>query len=429
MLYGPIQDEQWIRFQRYARYIRVYHNGGERIDPITSAALMERTNGSPLLPRLRTLTWFAFDMEASALFLFLPPTLRTLTLEFIEGGEGLSSQEHNRIEYVTGSALRMIHTRAPDINNMHLATMARPCTMDPLSTFHRIRNLVLTDVSHPRQVVTLCTHLDDLELLDVTFKDSGENNLDVPSDVPEVPLNKLKVLCLRAVGRAILAVLLPLRSPVLHQVRISVGWNDEIWPRYATTISSHFASSLQTLTLFVEDDIRGRRREPRSFEMVFAPLYAMRELSEVTIETMSNVPFIITDADINSMSIAWPHLLSLVLPCVFRTAVDFDDNEQESISPGMFSITAVEKFAQRCPRLNRLTIPVADPSALHTDGIPNPPSYTNVLEGIELFGGAWSNDSSVLCKLYLMRIFPRLKDHAILTERDFFPRYLMPVVI
>ena len=416
-MYGPIGDAEWARFSFYANFVRTYRSFGERIDGVTSAMLMEKTGGSPLLPRLTTLQW-AHPMEYSAAFpLFLPPMLNDVCLNFSSDLSPVYTAfdpNHDPGDYTVATALRLVHLRAPHIQRLQLHIGSCP-GLQFIPTFGNLRHLTFHNVHDPYVVAFACQSLTSIQRLDVTTYYSTKWDSDYfsapPSQRPHLPdidLPALRELNLNAPSHKVNLILEALRAPRLTMLAITMELYDEALRACVGTISARYASSLRSLSLNVDDDgdpldsEADDVRPPLVFADTFSPLFALRALASVSLQLRFETPCVLTADDVRRAAEAWPALRTLYLPFLINGGV-----------PPTYPVTALAHLAARCPDLRAAFVPYPEPTGLQ--GVADVTAlqlqtYDNRLTRLHLLGGSWPPAVRHKCEAYLRRLFPRLKD-------------------
>ncbi|KAI8989192.1 hypothetical protein BD414DRAFT_522301 [Trametes punicea] len=394
VLKDTIRDKEWARMMHYARLVRVYIGESERIDGLCTTALLEKLAGQSLLPRLRRLTWkHPFDQSAS-LVLFLSPVLRRVHLDLLEGGVARFRHdqyiEPTAAEFAYGTALQMIHSRAPNVEHIEMWTSAFHCSLDRLVVFHKLRSLKLELVRNPELVLKLVSSLPQLKYLSVFFVGRSRQE-PLPDQLPEVQLPTLRQLKLTGPPSVVVTVLGAVRAPV-RSLKVAFMAFEDKWKQCMGLVASRFGASLQEFTADVEDAYDDP--EAYSFHDWFSPLYAIRRLLKVSIGSNFETPFTVLAKDVDDMASAWPGIRYLAVPTV-----------QEEPSAEL-PITVFELLARKCLRLRLLIFPVPHPAPLVGTANPDVSTQHRCLEEIRLLAGRWGPDVHDKCMGYLKTLFP-----------------------
>ncbi len=134
----------------------------DAFDGLAAAVLIQKLNGRALFPRLKRLVWKRpFDGAASALLvLCLSPMLRSVYLDVLEGGMGrfrhYSRTGPTAAEYAYGTALQLIHSHAPKVEDVQLWTSGFSCSVARLREFDNLRVLTLRQVIDVALVFDVC---------------------------------------------------------------------------------------------------------------------------------------------------------------------------------------------------------------------------------------------------------------------------------
>ncbi|KAJ2975218.1 hypothetical protein NUW54_g11769 [Trametes sanguinea] len=407
VIIDDIQEDEWARMAHYARLIRSYIGDREVIDGLCASVLLQKLAGQPLLPRLRRLEWrLPFDQSAALAF-FLSPMLRSVYLDLLEGGTArfIHDQHVNPTasEYAYGTALHMIHSRAPNVENVQMWTSGFPCAIDRLTAFRKLQSLKLELVGKPNLVLQTASTLPELKKLSIFFAKAPQGQPGPPLE--EACLPALQSMKLSGAGHVVVSFVSAVRAPQLRVVRLSFMAIEQLWTDCVERVVSGFGETLREVDFDVEDAYDNP--EPYSFHRWFSPLYRLRRLNQVAIGAMFETPFIISTQDIANMASAWPGLRSLLIPAV-------EDNPSPS-----FSITALESLAEKCPRLQLLAIPVPDPAPLNSENEREVPlEHTNMQE-IRLSAGHWEAGVHDKCMAYLKKLFPNADMWNLDDEFDF----------
>ncbi|OJT05684.1 hypothetical protein TRAPUB_3476, partial [Trametes pubescens] len=324
VLYNPIQEQQWSRLVYYAGLVRSFSGMEDAFDGLAAAVLIQKLNGRALFPRLKRLVWKRpFDGAASALLvLCLSPMLRNgVYLDVLEGGMGrfrhYSRTGPTAAEYAYGTALQLIHSHAPKVEDVQLWTSGFSCSVARLREFDNLRVLTLRQVIDVALVFDVCKSLPLLQKLDiyVARPDIEPEPEPVQPAIPEFTHAGLTCLELNAPPQVALAALEALHAPSLRSLGLLFEAYEDTWKRCTELIASRFADSLRTLDLEVEDSYHDADIGI-SLHDWFSPLYTLRELRSVGISSHFETRFTITANDVHAMGAAWPQLEDLRLPTV-----------------------------------------------------------------------------------------------------------------
>lgn len=384
---------------------------GDIFDGLAAAVLIQKLNGRALFPRLKHLVWKRpFDGAASTLLvLCLSPMLRSVHLDLLEGGIGRfrhsSRTGPTAAEYAYGTALQLIHSHAPKVEDVQLWTSGFPCSVARLREFDNLSVLTLRQVVDVALVFDVCSSLPLLRKLDMyVARPDGPGPDPVPPPILEFTHSGLTSLELNAPPLVALAALEATYAPSLRSLGLLFEAYEDTWRRCTELIATRFADSLRRLDLEVEDSYQDPDI-PTSLHDWFSPLYALRDLRVVGISSHFETRFAITANDVQAMATAWPQLRELRLPTVQ------DEPLQE------LPITLLEVIVTRCLRLKILTFPLPHHAPLEAGGeIPVPAEKARV-EEVRLFGGSWPPNMHERCMAYLERLFPQAR--TILFDEDF----------
>ena len=415
ILSAAIHNGEWERFVRYAKLVREYINKGDNIDGMSSGALMAKTQGEPLLPRLQQLRWIRPIKHSSSLPLFLSPGLRSLYLDLSNeiSIERLRRGDHEPRPdygmYAGGVVLQAVLSRASHLQDLTVHDAASPFALKTISTFRHMRILKLHHVLDLRSLSSCLKPLASLEFLLVGMKsDAASDHLDnLPPDSAPLALEELRSLRVDGPPTFVVAFLDHVRSPVLQHLDLSTGCDDAIWRRCMKITASRYSNTLHSFEAWLHGT---PDTSIRNFRDLFAPLYALRALEKLDIKELRQTKCLITSEDISDIAKAWPDLRFLALPW---------SKPEGGLRPPAFPITALEVIARTCLSLKTLILPLPDPSPLKNSELPSSVQYVNNLTGMKLRGGKWKRKSQDRCVRYLTHIFPRLNRDLIWLDADY----------
>ncbi|KAI0719806.1 hypothetical protein C8T65DRAFT_635215 [Cerioporus squamosus] len=395
---GPIDDNEWSRFQYYANLVRSYTTHSERMDGIFSATLLDKLEGKPLLPRLTSLHWAKQDEFSSAFLLFLSPMLRSVHIDFISfGGATPVGSEPLPEDLTTAAALRLVHSRAPAVEGLEMQA-CHMCSLDPVPGFVHLRSLKIIQSKDPRIWEKIAGSLPALQELDVHMTtQSLDEDILRARRLPEARFGQLTRLGLMADPRMVPIVLELLHAPSLKHLHLQMVLKDHLCVRACEIAASRFAQSLRALVLELDDDYHNLA--PRAFGALFSPLYALRDLDDVTLGMRFETDIVVTADDVARMTEAWPNLQHLKLPFTVEPEPEFESDPR-------MPVTALETFARRYPKLEGLVMPIPDPAPLADLDLAAVPAYPHRLSRLHLVSGEWPEDMVEKGLLYIKRLFP-----------------------
>ncbi|KAI0356990.1 hypothetical protein OH77DRAFT_1519902 [Trametes cingulata] len=396
VLVDSIKDEEWARVAHYARLVRTYTSKYEKVDGLATAVLLEKLQGQPLFPRLKYLSWHRpYDLSA-LLPLFLSPMLRSISLDLLEGG--IRRFYHDKgtdptpSEYAYGTALQMIRSRAPQLEDVELFTSAFPCSINRLRDFEGVQSLNLHSVRNEGLVLEICSSLPHLKKLNLQLARRYRPE-PPPSHLPERTLPSLTRLDINGAPLATVNILASISAPNLRSTYLAFEAVEEQWKRCIELLVSRFGSSLRQINGDLDDVYDEPERDPFSFHEWFSPLYALRKLVGIRFDSRFETAFDITANDVDNMATAWPKLRVLGIPTV-------------QTRPSALPITSLQTIAEKCPRMELLIFPV--PHHWPLDRAKAFPVRTQQLsmKEIRFLGGHWPLSVYGRCMAYVQRLFP-----------------------
>ncbi|RPD61772.1 hypothetical protein L226DRAFT_612237 [Lentinus tigrinus ALCF2SS1-7] len=399
---GPIDDLEWSRFQLYANLVRAYSTSiWERMDDIFVATLLDKCAGKPLLPRLTFLGWTGQDdgITSSAFLLFMSPMLRIVHVN----SSGLyvtppAEFEPLSEEFTIAAALRLIHARAPAVEQLKIPA-CHLCSLKPISDFVHLRSLCI-ESEDPRIWEKIANWLPNLQDLTVyMFTQMQDEDIQRARRLPEAHFGQLTRLWFMADPRIMPIVLDLIRAPHLNNLQLDTELRDDLCVHLCDIVAVRFVRSLRIFLLKLASD--GRDEHPRQFEALFSPLYAIRHLEHVTVQVTFDTNLALTADEVTRITGAWPNLKHLKFSSVLLS-------KSELAAPRM-PITALEIFARRCPQLEVLFMPLPNPAPLADLDLATVPACSNRLQRIYLYSGSeWPEDFADWEKVepYVERLFP-----------------------
>ncbi|KAI0327507.1 hypothetical protein GY45DRAFT_1363252 [Cubamyces sp. BRFM 1775] len=406
VLYDAIRDEEWARMLRYTCLVRSFRSGGERVDGLATAVLFERLNGQPLFPKLRRLTWKSSTEGSAILPLFFSPMLSCVSLDLLSDEERFDHQTSaipTAVDYAYRTALAILYSRAPNVKDIGLSTSGFHCSVERIANFHRLHSLNLGPVRDPGPILELCGSLPHLTHLTLDIANHSGTN-PTPPQLPETFLGPLKQLFLSGPPKTAVLFLEAVKAPSLSLLDIRFEVAADLWKHCLEVIPARFGASLRHFTAGVEDGIDDG--EKFSFHDWFSPLYAIRDLRRVHVDSLYDTSFKIVAQDLDNIASAWPKLRSLSLP-----------HSLEDDRSSAFPITALQPLAAKCPHLRTLIIPLPQHAPLAGSTLPPVSVHQTSLEEICLPLGQWPPDMRERCITYLTSLFPRAE--TVLLDEEF----------
>ncbi|KAH9936007.1 hypothetical protein B0H21DRAFT_63449 [Amylocystis lapponica] len=115
---GPISQDDWSRFEYYAKRVRSLCVSFDNTDtdPSVFAQLAYHAHGRPLCPYLTSLDWIQGVVMEQSLFAFLTKSLRNLTIATM----GIDESESVRSRNALTGILCMVRSGAPRLRELHL---------------------------------------------------------------------------------------------------------------------------------------------------------------------------------------------------------------------------------------------------------------------------------------------------------------------
>ncbi|KAI0772730.1 hypothetical protein BD413DRAFT_621953 [Trametes elegans] len=405
----PIDDDHWQRFMRYARRVRKLHyhcteGSLEHLQQRTFASLVHRAAhlGAPLLPQLEELSWLQFSHDITHYLPFISPTLRRVTV-YVQVGPAARVPYAPDAQGSRGCLLQLLDVHSPDIEEISLAGIDFPASLEPLLAFKRLRSLRLGSVTAPTAViVAYCAAMPTLSALFLDLSAAPAASRGSPPGEEDGPgLYALKTLHIAGAPRAIEDVLGAVRSSALQSVTLALSVPEadhDGAARCMGLLGARLAPSLQTLRVRLKHAADPGHGTPRPFWSFVEPLLALRALRECALVVEDALPPALADADLRAMAVAWPALVSLevgVRPCASPAAA-------------LPSIAALEAFARHCSDILTLRIPIHEDLSVLDGWCPQTVGEAphTGLRDLWLFGVWFGKEGSRRAVRYLQHTFP-----------------------
>lgn len=338
--------------------------------------------------------------------LLFSPMLSHVSLDLLNDEERFDHQVTATpvaVDYAYGTALAALYSRAPNVKNIGLCTSGFHCSVDRITNFHRLNSLKLGPIRDPVPALELCGSLPHLTHL--TLEIAKRTAADPPfPQIPESSLVPLKQLVLSGPPGAVVQFLEAVKAPSLYLLDVKFEVAADTWKHCLKIIPARFGASLRRITVGVEDGIHDE--EACIFHDWFSPLYAMRDLRRVHIDSLFDTSFKIVAQDLEDIASAWPKLRSLSLP----------HSIEDDVSSA-FPITALQPLASKCPHLRNLVLPLPHHAPLKGPIAPPVSAQQTCLEEICIPSGQWPENMREGCLAYLKSLFPRAE--TVLLDEEF----------
>ncbi|KAJ7168709.1 hypothetical protein C8R46DRAFT_1268164 [Mycena filopes] len=397
----PIKSQDWVRFDFYARRVRVFSwPDSSRLVSDTWTAVFSLLAASipvdHLFPNLKSLSWTAVGQAYSPfLHLFMSPDLETISMRRLSGDAHLS-------------LLPSLAIHSPRLKSVTIFTTRQPQGQSEHTTM--IRSLVyLEKLDVPSLDQSAFTHLSELPGLTSFSIRVGPHFVPVhgPSDTPTFPA--LRQISLPNTPPAFLFVLLTMISArslrSFHVVTSSSPTRAETTRLYALLAACSHPHEFTDVSVETQPS-------PAPFfgtqildepipTTALLPLLQFRNLSRICLAPPAG--FDLDDAFLTDLARAWPAVLSLRL----------GGSEDEIVSyyrrpPSRVTLRGLRALAHGCPVLHTLALPfnaLIVPTLAPDEPLPSPPSS---LSDLVLYDTPLADPGAVAA--YLGVIFPMLSD-------------------
>ncbi|KAH9952038.1 hypothetical protein B0H21DRAFT_705158 [Amylocystis lapponica] len=346
-----ISDNEWMRFQYYARRVRCLSpHGAVRIDDSVFIELSRHTNGNSLLPSLEYLKWTAILSSQISTLSLIGPSLRRLDLRILP--EALRHDEEPPDDDDLSPLLCQVFAQAPFIQELTISACGRPASYLSVTEAKHLRFLDImgsyTTFSDPA-VVHAFSNMESLTNLRVTLDEAF-----TPSSCSG--FSNLQCLEIGGPLLQIAQLLSMINSRRLLSITVVSRTKADLVQCLAPCAKF---TSLRTVKCYIdrfENHIILSRRLSDLIK-VFLP---MRDLESLELRVLKE-RLAWSDADVLEMASAWRRLTTLVL-------VHSHGNDSE-IPP----IWSLRHFARLCPNLTQLHLSIMDiqtPGPLPVDAAP-----------------------------------------------------------
>ncbi|KAJ7153668.1 hypothetical protein C8R46DRAFT_1357078 [Mycena filopes] len=397
-----IRPQDWVRFDFYARRVRVF-SWPDSPSPVPGtwptvfALLAASIPVDHVFPNLKSLSWAAVKGSHSPfLHLFLSPGLETISMTKLSGDAHLS-------------LLPSLAIYLPRLKSVTISTTTRwPQGQSEHTTM--IRSLAyLERLNVPSLDQSAFTHLSELPGLTSFSIREGPHFVPVrePSDTPTFPA--LRQISLPNTPPAFLLVLLAMISARslrrFHVVTYLAPTCAETTQLYALLAACSHPHEFTGLSLETQPSsvphFGAQILDGPIPAAALRPLLQFRNLSRIRLSPSTG--FDLDDAFLADLARAWPAVRSLRL----------GGSEDESVSyyrrpPSRVTLRGLRALAHGCPVLHTLALPfnaLIVPTLAPDEPLPSPPSS---LSDLVLYDTPLADPGAVAA--YLGVIFPMLSD-------------------
>ncbi|KAI0712815.1 hypothetical protein C8T65DRAFT_717938 [Cerioporus squamosus] len=377
ILKGEPSRDDWTRFQRYARRVRVLNYPQQAaVKPHIVAQLAKWNDGAPLLPGLKELTWRPGSPTDTAALLLGTRTLELLhlVLDCIELDDELQWLPYyekmkalrDPTTRTSGDRsverlLRTVAERTPRLRTLDLTTPVHPLCLTPIAAFTRIEHLSLRDTALDVDLLRSLSTLGELESLAINFLPVYDRD----ATAKRAPIHGFRLLSsLTLVARANdMTLFFDLVDPLEHLTSLNLEYPNDV-PATSQTYREPLermrnrGHAPQLASLSLEIMTRWRTRE--TMGDLVRPLLRWPTLQRVVVNAERS-EYQVTEDDLERMACAWPGLNRLFLRWNARGS--------RAAGGAVPPLRALAHFAAHCPSLSELVL-----SYIDTDGpLPEPP--------------------------------------------------------
>ncbi|KAI0704078.1 hypothetical protein C8Q76DRAFT_219342 [Earliella scabrosa] len=370
--YNTITEAEWSRFEDYAGRVCDIKRGNllHHVTPSVWPVLARRLGGVSLLPYLRKLVLDISVYEPACGIILLSPSVRDLTVSFSFGypfeGSGVAAP------HLLGCLLHLITQKIPDLEHLTVPYGLReltPAYTHVLANFHALRILNMVGSGavfgyHDLQVLSRMPTLRELGLqVDLRAVDS------CASLGFDGGLSTLKKLDLVGCWGDLSKVVCGFQCQVLEE--LTLRGNTIVYPvefqHALTSIIDCVGDSVTSLCLAA---YISSRRPVLSISELVKPAMPVRTLTSFRLIVCEHA-LPVSDADLQTLADAWPHLSSLRLSELFPL------HSTNTVGP---TVHALSELVRRCPGLTTLELPAMNVSRLQRSRPAIMPSHPSLRE-------------------------------------------------
>ncbi|KAF8816030.1 hypothetical protein BYT27DRAFT_7077944 [Phlegmacium glaucopus] len=389
VLRGNVADEDWERFDYYARRLRkfCYTRDPENLDIAMHVYFrLAQLRPTPLLRSLRHLHcpfMSQSDFLISGICLFLSPSLQSLQLENISNVE----------DKLCGTVLHALGSDGAQIEKIVLR--GNGLSMDTVWKAVRFEHLNLLELSGMGKAISLeimekIGSLPWLVNLVIDFTESPMAPL-----TQDIGLKDLKSLIITAPVPFIEALLSHIATTQLETFVAAMPSNPPADKKeFLTKVVDRWGPTLRRIELVHQQLDEAAAVEHLQIDAL-SPLVPLRKLTCLRLEgyTME-----LTDEDVSDIAVAWPEMDTLVLPFV-------------SVDHPCPTVLSLRIFARLCPSLRYLTVPLntEEFQPFVSTGVPHIPAHDLHTLTISSADDPWDLRDMLHIARHIDYLFPRLK--------------------
>ncbi|KAI0962272.1 hypothetical protein AcV7_001152 [Taiwanofungus camphoratus] len=399
-LCGDITEDEWTRFQQYARRVRTLchdlYGTKSNIDSMVYTYLVRHNKGQPLLPFLRELEWGQLLSTNMDLLAFASPTLRRFRFQF--NGKADRNKPSPGRNFGLQVLIRTMLSVAPGLKDVSVSNFGNPLYYMPITRCSNIRKVEITDRQPVLNVTILqalstMKNLADLSLIPLTWEEE--------SNLVSVTLTGLQRLVVKGTARNMTRFFKILSAPNLCSLVLRVQGDAHHAERNfhdcLVAACTQYGSSLRAIHLLSSFHLLGENLSPVadvSLMGFIEPLLGLHDIETISIRCGFNHHCKVSakDQDIHDMATAWPNLTELDLS--YRPAME---------AP---SIASIVDFALLCPKLRTLALP-----SLNTGFPSNLDQYPILSHNLRKLRFGYPTDAetdSLRMAQFIDRFFPNL---------------------
>ncbi|KAH9923955.1 uncharacterized protein BXZ73DRAFT_103688 [Epithele typhae] len=413
-------DEEWMRFDLYARYIRRVESigPGDHDDLVDWGQFFPRYNrDTPILPRLVHLGVLNIYLPFPIISALFPHTLESVCLSGYSGSLGTSG-----FRYPLRNALATLSATACNIRKIRVAYFGKPIgeQLKPLQKFKSLNKLDIGCSDSIKDLVTLgpIASLRCLSLTGFHFP------LDLDYHIFGDRFQSLEYLTIDAdattiggVARFIQAVSFPHLRRFDVKVEVESSPEHPDLPNFHLHIAKHifdvFApmpSTIQHVSCSLFTIEHPQLTTTINIHPCFVkPILHLRNLTSVKIgcETQYTA-YTLDDASLAAMAAAWPLLQTLEISP--SSEITSENWHPSAVQP---TVRGLAVFAERCPSLKTLLIK----TLIEVDNLPStvadmpPPSGHRLKRLVVGLDREQYDDATCLrLALYVDALFPNIQD-------------------
>ncbi|RDB16617.1 hypothetical protein Hypma_002864 [Hypsizygus marmoreus] len=415
VLDGPISEEDWSRFDMYARRIRQLIFVDIEADPTVYTRMTWLKKSAPLLPCLTSLS--AAPLGPGMLSL-LSPTLRTVRIS-------APSIQNYPVVWVALEVLTDAE-RFPYLEELFVQSSLTAPSLLSFPRITNLRDLTILEGVNDLGIFTTLSALRRLTSLRIEFEEPS--SFVTQPDASSIAFPSLETLSLAVEIRYVIPLLQVLPSNVLQNLGITAGLGvannsrEKLnWSRIFETITSKFSNSLKSLRVMPDDVVM--HQTPSNDFRIFEPLLDIHGLEVAEFRWFAWMLF--SDEEYGKIASAWLKARKLEFPSSDMPKATLASLQCFGLTCRYLRHLAISFDARNLPPIDTVTLPSLSHALETLDVQRSPikseraaarhidrlfPSVTDVLSGSLSSNMMWHDVGDLLSVLKAVRADERARD-------------------